>query len=252
MIRFLSLVALLVAGPLWAQEVPLKLDGKVETVTVKKVITTFIDEPHTVIQAFPVTIHAPAGAGLYFWTVPLGVTSIDKGDALDITAAPKGPLTISVKAISAKLDKDGKFLGFATTFGALTVDVGAVIPPAPPPVPPVPPPPVPPEPSDPFKKALFDAYQNDSGKDKLASLAGVFRFMAGEAALPTKSKIDELVMDMKAKRVKDVGDSLPGVRAVIGNELAAALPAVGYLNDATRQKCINTYNRIAAALEELK
>lgn len=151
--RLISVLGLwlLLAAPIFSQEVQLTVKGKTNVVEVDKTITTVIKEAHTVVQAFPVTFSAPAGAGLYFWTYPANVTAIDKNDSLDVTAAPKGPLTIAVKAIAPNLDKDGKFLGFKTEFGSVTVDIGSVVPPLPPapdPGPePTPKPPVPPAPT---------------------------------------------------------------------------------------------------------
>lgn len=138
------LVLLLLANVSYGQ-IPLSLKGEgVSVVKVDKVI--IVKEDLTVVKSFPFTVSAAPGAGLYFWSLPVGVQSEDLGDSVKVTAAPKGSLTISLKAISPKLDKDGKFLGFLTQFGTVTFAVGDV--PPPPPVPPEPKPPDPPQPAD--------------------------------------------------------------------------------------------------------
>lgn len=132
------LLLLFVPGVTVGQQVDLSIKGDgVRVVKVDKVIV--VKEDATVVQSFPFTVNAPAGAGLYFWTFPSGVVAIDKGDALDVQQAAKGPLTVSVKAISADVDKDGKFKGFKTTFGSVSFTIGDVPqPPGPGPNPPTP------------------------------------------------------------------------------------------------------------------
>ncbi len=160
---FLSLVWVLVcllAGAAGAQpppEVPLQVKGgDVKTVKVDKVV--IIKEDRLVVSAFPFTVNAPSGGGLYFWTYPTGVTATDRGDSLEISAAPKGNLVVSVKCISPDWDKRK----FTTTFGSITVAVGEVPPgPTPPPVPPGPEPPKPdpptPQPPSPIPAEGFRA-----------------------------------------------------------------------------------------------
>lgn len=138
-----------------AQELSLKGDG-VRVVKIDKVV--IIKEDATVVQSFPVTVSAPAGAGLYFWVTPTGVVAIDKGDVLEIVSAPKGQVVISVKAITADLDKDGKFKGFLTKFHSLTFTVGDV--PGPTPPDPVTPAPIP----LPGFRVLFIEEQADRAK----------------------------------------------------------------------------------------
>ena len=130
LIRYVFL--LLAAFPAVAagQTVDLSLKGDGVRVVKVDVIRVF-KEDATIVLAFPIEVGAPKNSGLYFWTYPSGVTAIDKGDTLEITSAPKGALTVSVKAISANLDKDGKFIGFLTTFGSKTFTVGDVPQPGP-------------------------------------------------------------------------------------------------------------------------
>lgn len=146
-------------GSLLSQELSLKGDG-VRVVKVDRVVV--VKEDATIVQAFPVSVNAPAGAGLYFWSFPANVMAVDKGDALEIQSAPKGQTTVSVKAITADLDKDGKFKGFLTKFYSLTFTVGDV------PVPPGPGPgPKPPEPAPialPGYRVLFIEEKSDRQK----------------------------------------------------------------------------------------
>lgn len=117
----LAAVILAFAG-LALADIPLEVKGPdVRVVKVDKVIV--VKEDRTVVNV-PFAVHAPPGGGLYFWSYPPGVVAADRGDSLQVTAAPKGDVTITVKAISAKLDKDGRFLGFATELGSVAFSVG--------------------------------------------------------------------------------------------------------------------------------
>lgn len=145
--RIAAFLCLLLTSISWADPVPLEVKGgDVKIVKVDKVTVIKVDL--MVVTSFPFTINAPPGGGLYFWTFPLSVVAIDKGEQLEVTSAPNGPLSISVKVIAPNLDKDGKFIGFLNTFGSTTFNVGTLdpIPPPIPPVPPVPPTPVNPSP----------------------------------------------------------------------------------------------------------
>lgn len=124
-IFYTAFTLLLFTAPILSQSVDLSIKGDgVMVVKVDKVI--IVKEDLTVVKSFPFTVTAPAGAGLYFWTYPVGVLAADKGDVLEVTYAPKGAITISVKSISAKLDKDGKFIGFDTKFGSTSFAIGDV------------------------------------------------------------------------------------------------------------------------------
>ncbi len=128
-----------------AQPVPLEVKGgDVKTVKVDKIIV--VKEDRLVVSSFPFTVQAPVGGGLYFWSYPKEVAASDQGDSLEVSFAPKGSLTVSVKCITP----DWNAKKFTTTFGKVTLLVGEVPPgPTPPPVPPVPPDPVPPDPKPP-------------------------------------------------------------------------------------------------------
>lgn len=132
--RHVTLVLLLAVAPLCGQEaVPLSLKGNVVVVKVDRVVV--VKEDRTVVQAVPFSVTAPASEGLHFWTYPAGVSAVDKGGTLDVIAAPKGELTISLKVVSA----DWESKKFVTRFGSITFNVGDIAPPTPP----VPPPPTP-------------------------------------------------------------------------------------------------------------
>lgn len=152
----LSLLSLfLLVSPLIAADVPLTVKGDLSVVKVDVIVKH--QEDRTVIKSLPFTISAPATEAFYFWTYPPGVVAVDKGQVLEVTAAPKGELVISVKSI--KVDWDAK--KFLNDFGSIKVIVGGIVPPtpptppAPPPVPPAPPPvpPAPPKPPAPIPTA---------------------------------------------------------------------------------------------------
>lgn len=178
--KLLALTLLLLIPSLGhAQGVDLSLKGDgVTVVKVDKVIV--VKEDLTVVKSFPFTVTAPAGAGLYFWTYPAGVQASDKGDVLEVTNAPKGAMTISVKSISAKLDKDGKFIGFDTRFGSTSFAIGDV------PIPPDPKPPIPPDPNKPAPiplagfRVLIIEESDAAFRKKLTP--GQFNFMFGAAS----------------------------------------------------------------------
>lgn len=142
MTRYIALLTLFLAGTARAQDVPLEVKGDTIKVQVDKIVV--VKEDRLLVKSLPFTVSAPPGAGLYFWQFPGGVQALDRGDRLEVIGAPKGPLAISVKLISADLDKDGRFKGFITKFGSVQFDVGEVVPPKPPTPPDPPKPPEPP------------------------------------------------------------------------------------------------------------
>jgi len=173
----LALLFLLLVTPAYGQSVDLSLKGDgVRVVKVDKVI--IVKEDATVVQSFPFTVNAATGAGLYFWSFPTTVQAADKGDSLEVLNAPKGPLTISVKSITADLDKDGKFKGFLTKFGSVSFTVGDVpVPPDPKPNPPKPDPTIPSPINLPGFAVMFIEEQMDRGK----VTTGQYNAMFGKA-----------------------------------------------------------------------
>ncbi len=134
----------------------------------------------TVVSSFPFTVSVPASnaSTLYFWTTPTGMLSVDKGDSLDVTACPKGLVVVSVKSITANLDKDGKFIGFLTKLSTINISIGDVPGPTPP-IPPVPPdPPAPPAPIVADGYRVIYLYESN---DKLKYTRDQFNAMFGLA-----------------------------------------------------------------------
>lgn len=271
------LAILLSAGFALAQQATIPLDirgGDVKVVKVDKVIVVKVDL--TVVSSTPFTISAPPGAGLYFWTLPAGVSGTDKGDTYEIASAPSGQITISVKAIAPNLDKDGRFTGFKTEFGSVTFAMGGV--PAPPVVPPVTPPDIPPDvppivppppvipPGPPLTQLESDvaaAYAKDTdvGRDAFRKqYAALFRqgipyandpSIATSGGLYAKLAGAETVLDKTGDLPKKC---LPNTKAVVRAELRRTLelnPLVQF-TQVSRDNSAATLLRIAVALEKLK
>lgn len=145
--KFLSAAILLLASPLFAQDLTIKGDTKI--VQVDKIVVTH--EDRLLVQSLPFTVSAAPGAFDYRWSFPSNVTALDMGDTLKVTAAPKGECTIGVNVKT--IDFDAKKV--TSKFQSLTFLIGEVTPPAPP-VPPTPPvPPVPPPPPAPVPVKSF-------------------------------------------------------------------------------------------------
>lgn len=132
--RFAScLLFLLLAAPLWAQEVALEVKGDTATVQVDRVVV--VREDRLLVRSLPFSVQAPAGGFGYQWDVPTGWQVTRKGRTLEVTAAPKGDAKVSVTYSVVDFDK-------RTTeekFGQVAFVVGEVSPPTPPdPKPPAP------------------------------------------------------------------------------------------------------------------
>lgn len=122
-------VLLLLAGPLWGQDLKFSGEGV-------KVVT--------LAGKLPVTVEAMPGALVYVWRFPATVTAEDDlSQTLVITGAPKGELKILVRAIF--YDEATKRPIHKTQTGIVIIgDVPQPVPPDPPkpPTPPLPPAPV--------------------------------------------------------------------------------------------------------------
>jgi len=150
--RFAILIFLALASQAWGQEIPLTLKGDTQVVQVDKVIV--VKEDRTVVKSFPFFVIAPADIGFYRWTYPATTKATDKGNTLQVDAAPKGDLKIDLKVESA-IVVDGK-IKYVTQFSSIVVAIGEVAPPIPPePKPPIPPEPKPPEPKPPVPVTSF-------------------------------------------------------------------------------------------------
>lgn len=123
--RFGLFLCLLLAAPCWGRPVkavPLEVSG--DTVTI--------------IKGLPCKVTARAGADLYLWNVPAGVTATSADNVLTVTAAAKGTYTVSVVAITVDFEKKK----LTKDSGEVVLNVGEG--PAPPgPKPPDPPGPTP-------------------------------------------------------------------------------------------------------------
>lgn len=109
-----------------AQDIPLDIKG----------------DTLVVVKSLPFTISAPDGFDLYDWTFPSTVNAIGKDGMLVVQNAPRGSITVALRA--TKIDWEKKKL--TKQFGNVTFSVGVD-----PPLPPVPPvPPVPPDPPTPI------------------------------------------------------------------------------------------------------
>lgn len=150
--------------PIYAQDVPLTLKGNVVVVQVDHVVV--VKEDRTVVKSLPFTISAPKAAGAdYTWTFPASVTANDNEDTLEVTKAPKGELTISLKILSVADNK------LVRQKGKLVFNVGDVVPP---PIPTPTPNPVDPLPdvapiSDKGLHVLVVFDYGDNGKAKLTN-----------------------------------------------------------------------------------
>lgn len=163
--KILTVAMLLFAATAQAQDIPLSVKGDVVTVKVDRVVV--VKEDQTVVRSFPFMVDAPPGAALYFWTYPAGVQAIDKGERLEVLSAPKGMLTINLKAISVDFEKKT----FITKFGTTTLAVGDTpIPPKPDPPKPDPPKPVDPTPiPEPGFRVLI-VYETAAVSPQIASI----------------------------------------------------------------------------------
>lgn len=136
--RYASLLLLLLASPLFGQDISVSGDG-VRVVKIDKVIV--IKEDATIAQAFPVYFEAPKGGVLYAWSVPQGVTFTKAANKLTVTSAPKGLLTVGVDWAIIDFDKktiDSKSATASVTVGDVPVPPGPDPKPNPDPVIPAP------------------------------------------------------------------------------------------------------------------
>lgn len=128
-------------------DLELSVGGAVQVVKRKRVIEVLDD--WTVAKGFPVEVKVPGAdaKGLFFWQLPPGVTFLDRGPTISVTAAPKGDLTVSVKIVSPDLDEQGRWRGWKNQFGTTTFSIGDAPGPGPGPQPPPGPTPDPVDPS---------------------------------------------------------------------------------------------------------
>ena len=221
---FLSaiLATLFLAPTIWGQDISLEIKGgDVKIVEVDRVIV--VKDKRQVVTTFPFSLNVPKGEALYFWSFPPTVKAVDRGDSLEITSAPKGDLTISVKGVSAKLDNEGRFIGFITKTGSLFFSVGEVKPgpgPEPDPDPDPKPDPDPPPPTPTGGLTVLISYESaDKGKYPSTQTA-IFTSVPVREYLKAKCVVDPAASDNKAYRIWDKDETGKG-DAKIWQDLAA-------------------------------
>ncbi len=245
------LVLLLLASPLAAQSIPLTLKGDTAVVKVDRVIVA--KEDRTVVKSFPVLIVAPVDIGFYRWSYPTAVKATDKGNVLQIDAAPKGDVTINLKVESAVID--GGKVKYVTQFADIMFSVGDVAPTPPEPV--VPPTPIIP-PTDPLVATLQAAYATDPDPNKVAntaSLAGLYHVAAEVAYDGTVVKVGDLYTRMKvASASLKLTNAVVSVRKAISVELDRVLPTDPNvaLTDPLRKTFSDNFKRVENALGACK
>lgn len=223
----------------------------VKTVEVdkQKVITINYKEKVTLITELPFTLEGPADAAIYNWQFPAGVTAIDKGPVLEVTAAAKGTYTVYLKATFIDFDKKST----VTSFGQAIFSVGELPNPPNPPDPPVPP--VPPGPTPPadLVDLLKGAYKADgSNQAKMTQLAKVTAAVAKACKENTSLNTAGEVSAFWKKSVSEAfgtSSDLLSVRKAQATWLASKLP-----KDTTakidRQMFHDTFKTLSTALEE--
>lgn len=248
--RCLALAVLLIAGGFArAQDVALEIKGgNTVTVMIDRIVVT--KEPRLVVQSFPVSISAGSAAkSLFFWTYPATVTAVEKArGVLEITAAPKGDLTIGVKAISYDKAADD----FVERHGTITFSIGEV---GPVPPPPHPPPPLP----SALQQALQAAYALDADPDKASKVAALadllgnaVAYARGNGTINTAPAFAAYVHST-ADAHKGIGPgAIPKTRAAIGVYLNSVLPRTGATDAAYWAKASSEYGYVALALKGVK
>lgn len=227
-----------------AQTISLEVDGDIKIVKVDRIIT--VKEDRTVAMSFPFVIKAPPGKAFYFWQYPDSVTAIKRSNKLEITAAPKGTITVIVEAVSAKIGEDGKTIVFTTEVGQTTLDIGTPSPP--------PPPPPDPEPDTELVKALKAAASKETNADKakLPQLAEIYKTAADYSKDTRFITAEDVNKAIKAVREKAIGNALPNVRGVINAELQKSLPTTPTpLREDQRAKMQEVFSLVADSINQL-
>lgn len=195
----------------------------------------------TVIDGAPFQVEAPKGGFGYAWTFPPSMTATRKANILEVTAAPKGTVTVSVEWYIVDFDKRT----IESRASSITFAVGE---PGPGPKPP-----------DSFTQSLIDAYKNEPGANKaevVAFFVSLYRNAAKTDAYDASlANLADLYARLVAARKRQYADDviLP-MRTLIEAELNALVKPVSDqpLDASTRDKVANAFNRVATALEAVK
>ena len=231
---------LLFATPAAAQ--PIQLNIKGDTLTVVKSFNPAL------------TISAPTGlvADIYLWTVPPGVIFQDEGSSIKVFSAPKGTLSVGLKAFS--IDWDKKKL--TQQFGTISVVIGdAPLPPTPPtPIPPIPPTPTPgPTPPVELVASLKAALVVDGDKAKARLFAAIARELGPVCLNPAYTTGNDILAVWKASVGKVLGPAdVFQVRLTSAKWLDAQMPINRDtpLSDAVRANMRDIFLVLALAIEE--
>lgn len=208
-LRYAVFALLLLACPAWA--------------TPKKVIPLVIaGDTVVVVKSLPCTVTAPAGADLYFWTLPTGVVGTTDDNVLTVTDAPFGDSAITVLAVTITITVDAKGVVTKTTTkdnGSVVLTNGVV-------------PPPPPVPADPLTAAFQAAYALDTDANKATSLvflAGVYKGLAGQVGARTDLTTNALIVAWMKTAIQSpplaagvglTSTQMIQLRTAIGTELA--------------------------------
>ena len=123
---------------------------------------------------------------------------------------------------------------------------------------PTPPDPVPPVPTDPWISVFKAAYDKESAADKAkkAQLASLYKQAAATTVFKTELTTMQDLRSVVSEAINAVvgTSSLTNVRRAIADELNKILPSspTAQLDDDTRKKLRDTFNRVATVLEAVK
>lgn len=148
-----------------------------------------VKEKLTLVSSFPFSITAPTGGFLYSWDLPPGVTSKKRLNTLEITAAPKGEMVVSVEWVTFDAANKPELKAASVLFV-----VGEVVPPKPPE--PQPPDPGPaPIPVEGFRVLIVietaDAAKLPSGQLAILTSAEVRTYLNSKCVLGPDNKTRE-------------------------------------------------------------
>lgn len=249
--RLPALFALLLfACPAFGQDTQLHITGG-DSVVVKIDKVVIVKEDRLVVRSLPFKVNATPGAADYRWSFPAGVTATESDDVLNVTAAPKGEITVSCRVLVVDFDAKAT----KRTTQSLTFNVGDVTPPVPPP-PPIPP--IPPVPSA-LQQSLQAAYTADADPDggpKIAALADVLANAVATAKASgkiTTAPAFAAYVHQACELHPQIGPgALPKTRAAVGVYLNANLIRTGPADTAYWAKAASEYGFVALALKAVK
>lgn len=110
-----------------------------------------------------------------------------------------------------------------------------------------------PSPTDPFWPVLKTAYEQETDREKVQLLAGVYREGVKVTADTKIATVKQLTAVLHSAAQSLLGDGLAKTRRALADEINAKLPAtdVTPLDDDSRKKYAALYERLAGLLERL-